>query len=664
MANKKEPPFFNEDNVGPFYYKFPFYETMDLFIETLTGTCFELQVSPFETVISVKAKIQRLEGIPVCQQHLIWNNVELEDDYCLNDYNISEGCTLKLVLAMRGGPINSRRVPVEDPLREMAEFMYPGQDEVWEKAPSNKQVTFLVYREGDQLSFFRVIDRGDGTLTPLSESISGGSVYNPYTDEEDDMEPSPSGQQIIENSITMNKMKLLKAKMENMNLSKKPKKAVKVKPRPPMTPRPSSGSMAAARHRLLRVLPHIGQSRLPPGNSYPSEPSHRALSALAPLATAGRAVSSVTGDPLQEENWESPPVTQPAQTLSEKVVSGNERDVVLPHNVDLCAPEDLLLPEVDAAPLSLEGSLAQQFGERGKANPNSPLPTGDRGPKAPEQPPRKPVRKTPSCEAAEAGVPDPRELSAQKNGLLSPLRHSPPVPPGSPRPDPQRQAKCFESRHPRVSASQSLLRLQEARTGAEPPFPRTARLRGVKVDSPGKRPDVISKGEARDMTETANKASREPVGSVSDLGFLASLARSASRDSAQAAGGLGRLRTSSVLLPTSLQPFQEKCSHRTSPQIETADFILSSYGLGMNGNNTATGKRVGVGTISAHLIATRKLTAARLTTRGQGGGTCRKPTPWSAPRSSPKSSRWVRPAAVIELTVREEAIASRLRSFF
>lgn len=44
-----------------------------------------------------------------------------------------------------------------------------------------------------------------------------------YTDEDEETEPSPSGQQIIENSITMNKMKLLKAKMENMNLSKKVK---------------------------------------------------------------------------------------------------------------------------------------------------------------------------------------------------------------------------------------------------------------------------------------------------------------------------------------------------------------------------------------------------------------------------------------------------------
>lgn len=50
---------------------------------------------------------------------------------------------------------------------------------------------------------------------------SGGSIYNLYADDDEETEASPSGQQIIENSVTMTKMKLLKAKMENMNLSKK-----------------------------------------------------------------------------------------------------------------------------------------------------------------------------------------------------------------------------------------------------------------------------------------------------------------------------------------------------------------------------------------------------------------------------------------------------------
>ena len=48
---------------------------MELFIETLTGTCFELRVSPYETVISVKAKIQRLEGLLCVSYYLFFFDV-------------------------------------------------------------------------------------------------------------------------------------------------------------------------------------------------------------------------------------------------------------------------------------------------------------------------------------------------------------------------------------------------------------------------------------------------------------------------------------------------------------------------------------------------------------------------------------------------------------
>ncbi|KFQ91294.1 AN1-type zinc finger protein 4 [Nipponia nippon] len=645
MANKKEPPFFNEDNMGPFRYKLPFYETMELFIETLTGTCFELRVSPFETVLSVKAKIQRLEGIPVSQQHLIWNNTELKDDYCLNDYNISEGCTLKLVLAMRGGPINTRRVPVEDPIREMAEYMDPSRDEIWEKGPSNKQVTFLVYREGDQLNFFRVVDRGDGTLTPLSESlrrhlwnwisplwgnIYGGSVYNLYADDEDETEASPSGQQIIENSITMNKMKLLKAKMENMNLSKKPKKTVKVKPRPPMAPRPSSGSVAAARHRFLRVLPHIGQSCLPPpGNSYPSESSQNALSALATLATAGRTMPSTTNDFLKEDDtWQSnswsqsvssirlPPkisrvelenaklptnsILTPVSSLSansekasENVTSTSEEDAVLfPNitNVELYGTEEKLLPETDAFALLTEASTTEQCSEIydvGKVNPELELSDGDEESKVVEQH-RKPISKVLSTAAMGAGLLSTRELSPQKNLLLSPLRYSAQVARHSSL-KPQTQPKCFEAGNLRSTASSNVLRSLEVRSIADSSFSRTTRFRSMKVESLGKRPDVISKAEARDITDVANKASKEPVSSVSNLGFLASLARSTNRESLQSSCGTGRFRTSGIALPTNLQHFQEESFRKTAPPNEAAEYILSAHGLGMNGSIAAVG---------------------------------------------------------------------------
>ncbi|KFU91650.1 AN1-type zinc finger protein 4 [Chaetura pelagica] len=662
MANKKEPPFFNEDNMGPFHYKLPFYETMELFIETLTGTCFELRVSPFETVISVKAKIQRLEGIPVSQQHLIWNNTELKDDYCLNYYNISEGCTLKLVLAMRGGPVNTRRVPVEDPIREMAEYMHPSREEIWEKGPSNKQVTFLVYREGDQLNFFRVVDRGDGTLTPLSESLrvntnslifSGGSVYNVYADDEDETEASPSGQQIIENSITMNKMKLLKAKMENMNLSKKPKKTVKVKPRPPVAPRPSSGSVTAARHRFLRVLPHIGQSCLPPpGNSYPSESSQNALSALATLATAGRPMPATTNDFLKEDDtWQSnswsqsvgsirlPPkisrvelenaklprnsILTPvssrhanSEKLSENLTSTSEEDAVLfPNltNVELYGTEEKLLPETDAFALLTEASSAEQGSEIydiGKVNTELGLSEGDDESKVVEQH-RKPIGKVLSTAAMGTGLLSTRELSPQKNLLLSPLRYSAQVAHHSSL-KPQTQPKCFEASDLRSTASPNVLRSLEVHSVADSSFPRTTRFRSVKVESLGKRPDVITKTEARDITDAANKASKERVSSASNLGFLASLARSANRESLQSSCGTGRFRTSGIALPTNLQHFQEESFRKTASPSEAAEYILSAHGLGMNGSIAAVGKRVGEGThlppVNGSIQAKKKIT--------------------------------------------------------
>uniref|UniRef100_M3YDP9 Zinc finger AN1-type containing 4 n=1 Tax=Mustela putorius furo TaxID=9669 RepID=M3YDP9_MUSPF len=651
MDNRKDPPFFNEDNVGPFYYKLPFYDTMELFIETLTGTCFELRVSPFEAVISVKAKIQRLEGIPICQQHLIWNNMELEDDYCLNDYNISEGCTLKLVLAMRGGPINTRRAllnPFSELFKRLAQYCDSVNKLVRHRECCINFVLFLIQNLATLLlrfpSFehpllapfseaFKKLSRNLILLKKRSEtSFIGGSVYNLYMDEDEEIEPSPSGQQIIENSITMNKMKLLKAKMENMNLSKKPKKAVKVKPRPPIAPRPSSSSTAAARHRLLRVLPHIGQSCLPsPRNACLPETSNNAVSSLATLPPADRPLSSITSDFLKEDdNWESKTLSHsnssiklspqiphmelendkeladsvlhlgsslPRRTkhFSGNLSSNNEDDTVLFSTSEEGVTEESLLPEVGSFATFREGNIDEQSSGlevTQKVNPEFLLTNDDKGLKAAEQH-LKHVARMLSGESVETTVLNHRELSPHKNRLLSPLRCSTPMSLHNSLVKSQRQSKCFESGNLQSSASQNVLRSLDVRNVTDSSFSRTTRFRAVKVDSPGKRSDVISKVEARDITEMANKASKEPVGCVNNIGFLASLARSASRDSLQSTRGAGRLRTSGIGLSTSLQHFQEENLRKSSPQVEPTDFFLSPRGIGMNGNNTAAGKRVG-----------------------------------------------------------------------
>ena len=43
-------------------------QAIDVTIEALTGTIYDLCVSPFETILGIKMKIQRLEGEPLTNQ--------------------------------------------------------------------------------------------------------------------------------------------------------------------------------------------------------------------------------------------------------------------------------------------------------------------------------------------------------------------------------------------------------------------------------------------------------------------------------------------------------------------------------------------------------------------------------------------------------------------
>ena len=65
-------------------------------------------------------------------------------------------------------------MPVEDAsLREMAEYFSEAgnREELLDKLPTgNRPVTVIVYQNGDQVNFFRVVDR-DSTNSPTSESL-------------------------------------------------------------------------------------------------------------------------------------------------------------------------------------------------------------------------------------------------------------------------------------------------------------------------------------------------------------------------------------------------------------------------------------------------------------------------------------------------------------
>ncbi|XP_038148892.1 AN1-type zinc finger protein 4 [Cyprinodon tularosa] len=582
MTNRKEPPFFNDDSVGAFQYKLPFYDTMELFIETLTGTCFELRVLPFEAVLSVKAKIQRLEGIPVAQQHLIWNNVELDDDHRLHDYGIAEGCTLKLVLAMRGGPINTRRVTLEDPVKEVADLMESTKEDGWDKNQANKQVTFLVYREGDQLSFFRLVDRGDGTLTPLSESLSGGSVFNVHTEE--DGESPAVAQHCLENSITMTKMKLLKAKMEDMNLNKK--KSAKVTPLSTPDTQPGTSFLGPSTtqhlHRLFRTLPQINQpwqtnAPLPPiVEPKPTDPSPPPTAASAHVTIHRRSPPSFASSSCymlqEEEPWETgPPFTKirpPPKVSRMDIGSRLMKDCVYPQLPPLCArgapesPFDPVEPSVESVglsileepvglvvpaqsgtsfgelsdPLSLDMSIQHEGGHQ----------TIDVG--AQHQLPHSP---SPLCPWT-LGPSDALTSRADGTQLGTSVHISPTSTlPASPSPSTRMLSQPFD---PTLCIQSNLQAQSSAKPGSISPHPpaslstHPARLRGVKVESCSKRPELISKREARGITKMVNQACKEPLGSVSNSELFASLSTQAPDNSSRQS--LGESLGFSLTLPT------------------------------------------------------------------------------------------------------------------
>ncbi|CAH1738630.1 AN1-type zinc finger protein 4-like [Aphis gossypii] len=188
---------------------------ISLTIETLTGTAFEITVCPTDYISSLKSRIQRVEGIPVNQQHLLLGEKILSDHTTIASNNLHDGSTLRLVLSLQGGPIGTSRrmLPLDnETIRQLVNL---NKKEILEDAPPGSKLAVLIFREGEVINLLRVIENSDGSLTNLKESSRKLSTV--------ELPKKKKSKPSVENNTTYLKMMLLKHNLETLSISSKSK---------------------------------------------------------------------------------------------------------------------------------------------------------------------------------------------------------------------------------------------------------------------------------------------------------------------------------------------------------------------------------------------------------------------------------------------------------
>lgn len=194
-------------------------EDVEIQIETLMGNSFDIRVSSTDTIQDIKQRIQRVEGVPVTQQNLIFKSEELKNTKRLSDVGITDGSKLKLVLSMRGGPISTRRLsaPCEHHimLNDLEELLDITGDEKVQKLTSGSKMSVLLFKEGDMINLIRVVENEDGSYSPYNDKPS-----TPLSEDEKLDTRSVVFEKVIENNRMMSNLSTLRKKMEDVNAKK------------------------------------------------------------------------------------------------------------------------------------------------------------------------------------------------------------------------------------------------------------------------------------------------------------------------------------------------------------------------------------------------------------------------------------------------------------
>lgn len=386
-----------------------------------------------------------------------------------------------------------------------------------------------------------------------------------------------------------------------------PKKSAKLKPRPPVSPHPFSGSVGPSsmrhHHRLFRSFSQINQPRQS-NSQLPPIPDHKSLDPFLPTAAAAPAHLSIPQRPppsfyspscymlKEQEAWETcPPFSKirPPPKVSRLDIGSNRlmKDCVYPQLPPLCirGPPEATFDTADSAAEAVglglleeaAGLVAQPgtpFGELSDPLSLDVSTQPEGGHRTLEVGAQHQLPLSPSpLSTWTLGTSDALTSRADRTQLGTAFHISPPSPlpastsqSTSSRLLPQPFDSTLSFFQPNLQAQSSV----QVKPGDTPPHPSSShppRIHGVKVESPGKRPEVISKREARGITKMANQACKEPVGSLTNSELLASLSTRAP-DSSNSRDCLGESLGLALALPPATASGQGSLGSRL-PSIPT-----------------------------------------------------------------------------------------------
>jgi len=118
---------------------------MRIYIKTLTGESFELEVDPSDTIESMKHQILDITGVEPAYQRIIFAGKQLLEDKTVSEYNIRKESTLHVVFRMKGnGEItlsNNERIDGTISLNNLMERCLMEFDERWKTFKSDSSLS-------------------------------------------------------------------------------------------------------------------------------------------------------------------------------------------------------------------------------------------------------------------------------------------------------------------------------------------------------------------------------------------------------------------------------------------------------------------------------------------------------------------------------------------